>query len=204
VTGGRLVPLIVEGEKHMNFPNLLSISRISLIPFLVIVYYLPFQHAHFIAALIFLLAGATDWLDGYLARKLDQETPFGAFLDPVADKLVVAAAIILVIGHGNLEGLTLPSIVIIGREIAVSALREWMAELGKSKSVAVSYMGKIKTTLQITSVSLLVWHSPTMSGWLVVIAYILYYVTAGLTLWSMLLYFKAAWPQLRSGSAKIA
>lgn len=188
----------------MNFPNLLSVSRILLIPFLIVVYYLPFQYAHFIAALIFLLAGATDWLDGYLARKLNQATPFGAFIDPVADKLVVAAAIVLVLGHGNLEGLTLPSIVIIGREIAVSALREWMAELGKSKSVAVSFIGKVKTTLQIASVSLLVWHSPAMSTWLVVLAYILYYITAGLTLWSMVLYFKAAWPQLRGESPIIS
>ncbi len=184
----------------MNFPNIVSISRILLIPFLVIAYYLPFVGAHSLAAAIFLIACITDWLDGYLARKLNQATPFGAFLDPVADKLVVAAAIILVIGHGGLEWLTLPSIVIIGREIAVSALREWMAELGMRKSVAVSYVGKIKTVLQMISVLLLVsYSSDIVPFWFLVIAYIMYYSAAGLTIWSMFLYFKAAWPQLREG-----
>lgn len=182
----------------MNFPNIVSISRILLIPFLVIAYYLPFAGAHSLASTIFLIACLTDWLDGYLARKLNQSTPFGAFLDPVADKLVVAASIILVIGHGGLEWLTLPSIVIIGREIAVSALREWMAELGMRKSVAVSYVGKVKTVLQMISVLFLLYYTAGATpAWFLILGYVMYYAAAGLTLWSMFLYFKAAWPQLR-------
>lgn len=182
----------------MNFPNIISISRILLIPFMVIVYYIPYAGGHSLASTIFLIACLTDWLDGYLARKLNQSTSFGAFIDPVADKLVVAAAIILIIGHGGLEWLTLPSIVIIGREIAVSALREWMAEIGERASVAVSYLGKAKTALQMISILFLLYYTAGVTPhWFLLLGYIMYYGAAGLTLWSMFLYFKAAWPQLR-------
>ena len=181
----------------MNFPNIVSISRILLIPFLVIAYYLPFAGAHSFASTIFLIACLTDWLDGYLARKLGQSTAFGAFLDPVADKLVVVAAIILVIGHGGLEWLTLPAIVIVGREIAVSALREWMAGLGMRQSVAVSYLGKVKTVIQMMAVLFLLYYTPEITpDWFLILGYLMFYGAAGLTLWSMFLYFKAAWPQL--------
>lgn len=183
----------------MNFPNIISIIRILLIPFMVVVYYLPFSGAHSFASTIFLIACLTDWLDGYLARKLAQTTAFGAFLDPVADKLLIAAAIILILGHAHLSWLTLPSIVIIGREIAVSALREWMAQLGERASVAVSYVGKLKTVLQMIAILFLLYYTPEITpNWFLILGYILYYAAAGLTLWSMALYFKAAWPQLQT------
>ncbi len=182
----------------MNFPNIISIIRILLIPFMVIAYYLPFSGAHSFASTIFLVACLTDWLDGYLARKLGQATAFGAFLDPVADKLLVAAAIILILGQDHLSWLTLPSMVIIGREIAVSALREWMAQVGDRAKVAVSYLGKIKTVLQMIAILFLVYYTSNVTPiWFLVLAYILYYAAAILTLWSMFLYFKAAWPQFR-------
>lgn len=182
----------------MNFPNIVSIIRILLIPFMVMVYFLPFMGAHSLASTIFLIACLTDWLDGYLARKLGQATPFGAFLDPVADKILVASAIILILGHAHLSWLTLPSMVIIGREIVVSALREWMAQLGERANVAVSYVGKIKTVFQMIAILFLLYYTPDVTpNWFLILGYILYYAAAGLTLWSMCLYFKAAWPQLR-------
>lgn len=181
----------------MNFPNIVSFIRILLIPFMIIVYYLPFAGAHSFASTVFLIACLTDWLDGFLARKLGQTTTFGAFLDPVADKLLVVSAVVLVLGHANLDWLTLPSIVIVGREIAVSALREWMAEVGARASVAVSYMGKLKTVLQMIAILFLLYYTPEITpDWFLFLGYILYYAAAVLTLWSMFMYFKAAWPKL--------
>lgn len=178
----------------MNLPNILTLSRIVMIPVFVVIYYLPGQWSYMVSAAIFALAGATDWLDGYLARKLDQSTPFGAFLDPVADKLMVAVALaVLIEEHANWL-LTIPATVIIGREIVISALREWMAEVGSRASVAVSYIGKIKTTAQMVSIIMLLAFPPG-----VLWAYVgtgLLYLAAGLTLWSMVLYLKAAWPDL--------
>ena len=139
----------------MNLPNILTLSRIIMIPVFVIIFYLPVQWSYFVSAIIFALAAATDWLDGYLARRLDQSTPFGAFLDPVADKLMVAVALTVLIEAHSSFILTIPATVIIGREIVISALREWMAEIGSRASVAVSYIGKIKTTAQMTSITLL-------------------------------------------------
>jgi CDP-diacylglycerol--glycerol-3-phosphate 3-phosphatidyltransferase len=185
---------------RFNWPNFLSLLRIVLIPFLVAVYFLPVGWAHAAAAFIFAVAAFTDWLDGYLARRFHLETSLGAFLDPVADKLIVAAAIVLVISHGELPYLTLPAIVIIGREIAISALREWMAELGARASVAVSMLGKIKTTLQMLSLIILLYCSKTSAYSLLFIGYVAFYVAAILTLWSMCVYFKAAWPQLKASS----
>ena len=124
-----------------NLPNILTLLRIALIPIFIGVYYLPWEGRHLASAAIFGIAAGTDWLDGYLARKLDQFTPFGAFLDPVADKLIVASALIMLLeSHANVL-FALPTLVIIGREIVISALREWMAELGSRTSVAVSYLG---------------------------------------------------------------
>jgi CDP-diacylglycerol--glycerol-3-phosphate 3-phosphatidyltransferase len=181
----------------MNFPNIVSFIRIILIPFMVIIYFLPFAGAHSFASTIFLIACLTDWLDGFLARKLGQATAFGAFLDPVADKILVASAIILILGHAHLSWLTLPSMVIIGREITISALREWMAEIGSRASVAVSYVGKIKTVLQMIAILFLLYYTPEITpDWFLILGYILYYAAAVLTLWSMILYFKAAWPRL--------
>ncbi|MEH6562268.1 MAG: CDP-diacylglycerol--glycerol-3-phosphate 3-phosphatidyltransferase [Marinobacter sp.] len=178
----------------MNLPNLLTLSRIIMIPVFVVVFYLPMQWSYMVSAAIFAIAAATDWLDGYLARKLDQSTPFGAFLDPVADKLMVAVALALLIQEYSAILLTIPATVIIGREIVISALREWMAEIGSRASVAVSYIGKIKTTAQMASIVGLLAFPP--GQFLSAVAMGLLYIAAALTLWSMGLYIKAAWPDL--------
>ena len=174
----------------MNLPNILTFSRIVMIPAFVLVFFLPFQWSYMASAIIFALAAVTDWLDGYLARKLDQSTPLGAFLDPVADKLMVAVALtVLIHDYGSLL-LTVPAIVIIGREIVISALREWMAEMGKRASVAVSFIGKIKTGCQMVAIVLLLAYpqgEPIATLGLVVLA-----VAALLTLWSMCVYMNAA------------
>ena len=136
----------------INIPNALTLMRILLIPVLVTVFYLPFQGHWLVAAGIFTLAAVTDWFDGYLARRLGQMTAFGAFLDPVADKLMVTVALVLLVERHDTILFTLAATVIIGREIVVSALREWMAELGQRTSVAVSYVGKVKTALQMIAV----------------------------------------------------
>lgn len=179
----------------MNIPNLLTLLRVFLIPFFILLFYLPFPASHLAASAVFALAAATDWLDGYLARKLGQSTPFGAFLDPVADKLMVAVALVLLVEeHANLW-LTLPSVIIIGREIVVSALREWMAELGARAHVAVSSLGKWKTAAQMAALVILLANAPVISFW-VVTGYSLLIIAAALTLWSMLHYLLAAWPHL--------
>lgn len=178
----------------MNIPNILTSLRILLIPCIVVVYYLPYQWALLAAAGIFAFAAVTDWFDGYLARKLEQTTPFGAFLDPVADKLMVAVALIILVETYSSLYLTIPALVIVGREIVISALREWMAELGKRASVAVSNIGKIKTALQMLSILLLLASEPeTLIGNIGVATL---YGAAILTLWSMWIYLRAAWPEL--------
>ena len=169
--------------------------RIVLIPFFIGVFYLPFSGAHLFAAAIFGLACCTDWLDGYLARRLKQLSPFGAFLDPVADKLLVSSTLLILVGSKNINYIVLPAIVIVGREIVISALREWMAEFGRSASVAVNYIGKIKTAIQMLSLMLLLAFSPETSLW-GVLGFILLYVAAILTIWSMVVYLTIAWPQL--------
>ena len=148
-----------------------------------------------LASSVFAIAAATDWLDGYLARRLQQSTPFGAFLDPVADKLMVAVALVLLVEeHANLW-LTLPAVIIIGREIVVSALREWMAELGARAQVAVSNLGKWKTAAQMLALVILLANPPLMTFW-VILGYVLLIISAALTLWSMVHYLLAAWPHL--------
>ncbi|WP_323844142.1 CDP-diacylglycerol--glycerol-3-phosphate 3-phosphatidyltransferase [Microbulbifer magnicolonia] len=182
----------------MTLANRLTLLRVALIPVFVLVFYLPYKWSYLASAVIFAAAAATDWLDGYLARKLNQSTPFGAFLDPVADKLMVATALVLLVGLHKNAWFTIAAAVIIGREIAVSGLREWMAELGQRGSVAVSYIGKVKTTAQIAAIIVLlafdVRDYPVMEK----IGYVLLYVAAALTLWSMVLYLRAAWPTLMS------
>ncbi|ROQ20095.1 MULTISPECIES: CDP-diacylglycerol--glycerol-3-phosphate 3-phosphatidyltransferase [Marinimicrobium] len=179
----------------MTLANQLTLIRIVFIPLFVVVFYLPFGWAHFASAMIFSVAAITDWADGYVARKYDQSTPFGAFLDPVADKLMVVIALALLVELHATPWFTAPAIVIIGREIVISALREWMAELGERASVAVSYIGKIKTTLQMTALIVLLADLPfALFYWL---GYITLYSAALLTLWSMILYLRAAWPFMR-------
>lgn len=182
---------------QMNIPNLLTWLRIAAIPLFVVVLYFPqwdwvSQHtANIIATSIFIAAAITDWFDGYLARKLNQTSAFGAFLDPVADKLMVAAALIVLVELGRVDAVV--ALIIVGREITISALREWMAHLGQSKSVAVSLMGKIKTVAQLVAIPFLIY-----DGFLFdiincrLIGSLLIWVAAILTLWSMAIYLRAA------------
>lgn len=192
----------------LNVPNILTLLRMVLIPLFVFIYYLPYAHAPKIATIIFAAAGITDWLDGYLARKLGQYSPFGAFLDPVADKLMVAAALVMLITDPRIHDLVkkdtllgvpifaLVSLIIVGREITVSALREWMAEVGKRSRVAVSYIGKFKTGSQMVAIGFLIWREPVWGLPIFLIGEWLLYVAAVLTLWSMISYLRAAWPNL--------
>lgn len=178
-----------------SLPNLLTLARIILIPILVIVFYLPIENAHMIAAMLFAVASFTDWLDGFLARKLEMMSPFGAFLDPVADKLLVSTSLLLVLGAKDINYITIPALVIIGREIVISALREWMSEVGSRASVTVGYIGKVKTAMQMAALFLLLAFNPTISWWGVA-GFVLLYVAAILTIWSMVIYLSIAWPQL--------
>lgn len=180
----------------LNVPNTLTLVRIGLIPVFVVVFFLPFSWANCAAALIFALAAATDWLDGLLARRLGQSSPFGAFLDPVADKLMVAVALVLLLQVDRGGWLVIPAAVIIGREIAVSALREWMAHIGERTRVAVSVIGKIKTVIQMLALLLLLYREPVQGFPTWEIGVVCLYVAAVLTLWSMVMYLKAAWPLL--------
>jgi cardiolipin synthase len=187
-----------------NLPNTLTWLRIVLIPLFVAVFYLPVtwlpgHMVNLIGTAIFAFASATDWLDGWLARRLNQTSAFGAFLDPVADKLMVAAALLVLV---DLERAGIvPSLIIIGREIAISALREWMAHEGKSKSVAVSFVGKLKTTSQMLAILLLLYHDPLLGldcGWL---GQWLLIVAAFMTLWSMFHYLRMAWLAMKDQPA---
>lgn len=178
----------------ITIPNALTLLRILLVPVLVVVFYMPFKNHLLFAAVIFGLAAITDWFDGYLARRLGQMTALGAFLDPVADKLMVVIALVLLVERYDTLFFTLPACVIIGREIVVSALREWMAELGERTSVAVSLVGKVKTGFQMVAIMALLAIDPaTDKDWLVAICYLVFYAAAVLTLWSMAIYLKAAW-----------
>ncbi|MEM1111068.1 MAG: CDP-diacylglycerol--glycerol-3-phosphate 3-phosphatidyltransferase [Pseudomonadota bacterium] len=182
----------------MNIPNALTMLRIALIPVLVVVFYTEFEYHLWVAAGVFTLAAVTDWVDGYLARRLDQTTAFGAFLDPVADKLMVATALVLMVERHDNILFTLAAAVIIGREIVISALREWMAELGERTSVAVSYVGKVKTVFQMVAIICLLAIDPRESdGVLLAGSYVLLYTAALLTLWSMFIYLKAGWAVMR-------
>ena len=187
----------------LNIPNLLTLLRILLIPFIFVVYLIDADWSNQLATFIFVVAALTDWLDGYLARRLNQYTTFGAFLDPVADKLIVATALVLLATDEKVLNLVLSVplftasvAIIIGREIAISALREWMAELGKRASVAVSYIGKVKTALQLTAISLLIYQEPLLGIPIFKLGEILLFIAAALTLYSMVVYLKAAWPVL--------
>ena len=180
----------------LNIPNLLTWARILLIPVVVGVYYLPLTptEKNFIATAAFLVAAITDWVDGWLARKLNQTSAFGAFLDPVADKLMVAAALVVLVRLDRAD--VMLAFIIIGREIAISALREWMAKIGASKSVAVSAIGKLKTIAQMTAIPMLLWHTPIGPIDIHLLGTWSLWIAAVLTLWSMVYYLKMAWPEL--------
>jgi len=179
-----------------TWPNILTLLRIVLIPVLVVVFYLPGRWIPLLCTALFGLAAVTDWLDGYLARRLKQQSVFGAFLDPVADKLMVAVALVLLVEANHDLYFTIPVAVIIGREIAVSALREWMSEIGERTTVAVSIIGKVKTTAQMIAILLLLYDAPVGVFPTHQVGLVLFYVAAALTLWSMLIYMRAAWPLL--------
>jgi CDP-diacylglycerol---glycerol-3-phosphate 3-phosphatidyltransferase len=182
----------------MTLPNALTLLRMALIPCFVVVFYLPFQRAHLVAAVLFILAAVTDWLDGYLARRLNQMSKFGAFLDPVADKLMVVVVLVVLLEARHSLWLAMPVAVIIGREIAVSALREWMAEVGARRKVAVSMLGKIKTTLQMIALAIMiVGVGPDMPSALYALGMVMLYAATIMTLWSMFAYLALAWPELR-------
>jgi CDP-diacylglycerol---glycerol-3-phosphate 3-phosphatidyltransferase len=180
----------------MNIPLLLTVSRILVIPVVALFYLLPFWWAHPAAAVLLGLAAFTDWLDGYLARSLSQMTELGAFLDPVADKLLVAVSLVMVVSANLIPYLGVAAAVIIGREIAISALREWMSTLGKRVSMKVTNLAKFKTTVQMVALIMLVWYHPGSFAWILWLGPILLYVAAILTLWSMFIYLKIAWPEL--------
>ena len=188
-----------------NLPILLTWLRIVAIPLLIAVYYLPAAWAtsyerDLIATILFCSAALTDWADGYLARKLNQTSAFGAFLDPVADKLMVAAALIILVQLGRADAIV--AMIIIGREITISALREWMAKIGASKSVAVSMLGKIKTTAQMLALPMLLYYAPLAGFDMKVIGNWLIWIAALLTLWSMGYYLRMAWPEIARRSAE--
>lgn len=186
--------------RKQQIPNLLTIMRICIIPLCVLLYFLPVKWAHYAAAGLFAFASFTDFLDGFMARQWNSTTRFGAFLDPVADKLMVAVLLVVLVGSPGYQHLALPAAVIVGREIVVSALREWMAELGKRASVAVNMIGKIKTATQMLALLLLILYTPGMTKWVPILGSVLLYVSAGLTLWSMVIYIKTAWPDLTLSS----
>ncbi len=183
----------------MNTPILITVLRMALIPVFVLIFVLHGRWTHLAAAAVFGLAALTDWLDGYLARRLKQTTRFGAFLDPVADKLVVVSAIVMMVGDRSSMWLTLPGLVIVGREIVVSALREWMAEMNRRGVVAVSRFGKLKTGVQVTAILVLLAFPPGSDTRVVVLGYVLINFAAVMTLGSMIVYLRAAWPTLRAG-----
>ena len=188
----------------LNTPNLLTLFRMALIPVVVTLYFMPVAGVYVTA--VFLLAGLTDWLDGYLARRLEQTSQFGAFLDPVADKLVVAVVLVLLVSDGDVLGRVVSQklfivavAVIMGREIAVSALREWVAQSGIRPSIAVSTLGKVKTTVQIIAIALLLYGQDLVGFPTLLVGESMLYVASALTIWSMAGYLKSAWPAISSG-----
>ncbi len=188
-----------QSGMRINIPNILTWGRIALIPVFIGVFYLPdawvgMTQKNTLATIFFIAAAITDWLDGYLARVLKQMSAFGAFLDPVADKLMVAASLIMLVQLGRVDMVV--SIIIIGREITISALREWMAREGQSASVAVTYIGKLKTASQMTAIPMLLFDAPFLGVNMHIVGNILIYVAAALTLWSMGYYLHRAMAKL--------
>ncbi|GLQ94891.1 CDP-diacylglycerol--glycerol-3-phosphate 3-phosphatidyltransferase [Dyella acidisoli] len=195
---------------RINLPTWLTLFRVALLPVMVLVFYLPFRGHNIVAAIVFTLAGITDWLDGYLARRLELTSKFGAFLDPVADKLMVAVTLFLLVAshRGDWSGIVMAvtSAVIVGREISISALREWMAEIGMRSTVRVAFLGKLKTVMQMVALIVLILQHEKDAE-----ALRLYHIGEGLlvlagilTIWSGLYYVRAAWPSLRDDAPAVA
>ena len=183
---------------HLTIPTMLTLFRIALIPVLVVVFWLPYSWTNFAAALIFTLGAVTDWLDGWIARRYGMYSAFGAFLDPVADTLAVAVALILIVQRHPTLFMALIAAVIIGREITISALREWMAEIGQKAKVRVAAVGKIKTIVQMVALIMLLYRQPLFGLPIFTIGEALLAVAAALTLWSGFAYLRAAWPAMRN------
>ncbi len=189
----------------MNIANLLTSFRILCIPLLVLFFYLPVTWGQTTAAIIFAVVGWTDWFDGWVARKFDMQSKLGAFLDPVADKLMVAASLILLVEQHSTIWIAAPAVVIISREITVSALREWMAEYGESSAIKVINIAKFKTLMQLSAIFFLLLAGKEADitsvfdhSWLYMWGYVFLYVAVALTLWSMIIYLKATWPLLNA------
>ena len=187
----------------MTLPTKLTLLRIAMIPVFILLFYIPlFGIKNYLLTGLFILAGLTDWFDGYLARRMGMQSEFGAFLDPVADKLMVSMVLVLLVSAHPGWLLALPATIIIGRELTISAVREWMANVGESTKVAVSIIGKFKTTAQMIAIGFLLFEKPIGDFPTLQIGYILLYLAALLTLWSMLLYLQAAWPSLNHAPAE--
>ncbi len=185
----------------LNVPNILTLLRVAVIPLVLILFYLPWPYSREAAATLFAAAAITDWVDGWLARRLGQTSKFGAFLDPVADKLLVAVCLVMLL-HDAAELARSPILaalvaIIIGREITISALREWMAELGQRTSVAVGVVGKVKTGFQMVAILLMLWQEPIYALPIYDLGFALLFVAAALTVYSMVVYLRAAWPFMR-------
>lgn len=181
----------------LTIPTLLTLFRILLIPVLVVVFYLPYAWANIAATAVFVIGALTDWLDGWIARRYNMNSAFGAFLDPVADKLAVAVALVLIVQYHHTVFMALIAAVIIGREITISALREWMAEIGQKGRVKVAAVGKLKTIVQMVALSMLLFREDLLGIRIFAIGEGLLAVAAALTLWSGYAYVRAAWPAMR-------
>jgi CDP-diacylglycerol--glycerol-3-phosphate 3-phosphatidyltransferase len=196
-SGARLESVAQKPETQrmrLNLPTILTLGRVAVIPLVLILFFVRWEQARHVASLLFIAASITDWLDGYLARRWNQTSGFGAFLDPVADKLLVAISLVMLLQDDSTRIMAVLAAIIIGREITISALREWLAELGQRRRVAVSWVGKFKTGFQMTSISLLLWKTPIGPLPIHRIGFVLLAAAAVLTLWSMVNYLRAAWP----------
>ncbi len=182
-----------------SLPLLVTYFRIGLIPVLVILFFIPWPWMNLVCAGVFIAASLTDWLDGHLARKLNQMSRFGAFLDPVADKLMVTTALILLVQSDPTALVAIPAAIIVGREISISALREWMAEIGERAHVNVAMLGKVKTGFQMTAISMLFYQSDLLGIPIYLLGKIALVLAALLTMWSMFVYLNAAWPLMKKG-----
>lgn len=190
----------------LTLPLLLTIGRVVAIPVVLVMFYVDVRIAGHevsrqLATVLYAAAAITDWLDGYLARKWNQTSKFGAFLDPVADKLLVAVCLVMLLQDRPGGVLAVLTAVIIGREITISALREWMAELGSRAHVAVSWIGKVKTAFQMTAIGMMIWEIDTFRLPIYDIGYVLLFIASALTIWSMIVYLRAAWPLMSEAEA---
>jgi CDP-diacylglycerol--glycerol-3-phosphate 3-phosphatidyltransferase len=176
---------------------MLTLGRVAVIPLVLVLFFLPVPHARQFATVLYTAACVTDWLDGWLARRWNQTSKFGAFLDPVADKLLVAVCLVMLLHARPDLVLAVLVAIIVGREITISALREWMAELGQRTNVAVSWVGKLKTVFQMVAIGMMIWEIDTFGLPIYTLGYALLFVAAALTIWSMIVYLRAAWPMMK-------